>query len=90
MEAIPYNYKLIEMNEKRFGSNDGSHCIICSKPVNVEKHKLWVRIVEGGNYIGTDAEAKANPAGDVGCYPIGKDCLKHHPQLLPYVNEAIE
>lgn len=89
MIRIPYNNKLIERNEKVYGCNDGSHCIICNKPVNVDKHKLWVRIVNGGTFIGTAQEGEAQPAADLGYYPIGKDCLKRHPQLVEYVRDSV-
>lgn len=85
MIEIPYNDKLIERNEKIYGCNDGTHCIICNKPVNTDKHPFWVRIVDNG-YIGTADEGEAEPAADLGYYPIGRDCLKHHPELEQYVD----
>lgn len=89
MIAIPYNQKLIDKNEKRYGSNDGSACIICSAKIkNLDNHKLWVRIVNGGGYIGTVNDAEQRPSADLGYYPIGADCLKNHPELKQYVNDG--
>lgn len=85
MIAIPYNTKLIEKNEKQYGMNDGSHCIICNKPVDmVGKNTAFVRII-AATAIGTPTEAEADPDADMGLYPIGPDCLRRHPELKPYV-----
>lgn len=91
MIAIPYNQKLIDKNEKHVGSNVGDACIICSAKIkNLDNHKLWVRIVNGGGYIGTVTEAEAEPSADLGYYPIGADCLKNNPALAEYVNDGDE
>lgn len=86
MIKIPYNQKLIDRNEKAYGMNDGTHCIICNKPVNMKKNRLWVRIVNGGTHIGTSEEAENAPAADLGYYPIGADCLKRNSALVEYVH----
>ena len=87
MIEIPFNDKLIERNEKLYGCNDCSHCIICNKPVDTDaKRTLWVRIVHGGCYIGTEAEGEAEPAADLGYYPIGPDCARRHPELAQYID----
>jgi hypothetical protein len=28
-----------------------------------------------------------DPGADLGCYPIGADCLRRHPELRPYVQQ---
>lgn len=76
-----------ERNERIYGNNGGGACIVCSKPINTDKHRLWVRIFEGC-FICTAAEAEADPAGDTGYYPVGKECVKRFPELKPYVEEA--
>ena len=89
MIAIPYNQKLIKKNEKRFGQNDGGACIICSAKIkDLAEHKLWVRLVNGGGYIGTTEEAESNPDADLGYYPIGTDCLKSNPEIAKYANDG--
>jgi hypothetical protein len=82
---IPYNQELLAMNEKKYGCNDSTHCIICGKPVNMKKHFLFVQIVNGGGFIGNQEEADANPAASLGVYPIGATCLKSHPEIVPYI-----
>ena len=86
MISIPYNQKLIDRNEKRFGVNDGSQCIICSAKIKkLDNHRLWVRIISG-SHIGTSDEAQHNQDADMGYYPIGADCLRNNPQIIPYVH----
>ena len=74
--------KSLDANEARYGQNDGSACIICSKPITTPS--LWVRIF-AGCYICTAEEAEANPSADTGYYPLGKDCLRQHPEIKEYV-----
>lgn len=71
-------------NERVYGHNGGAACIVCSMPINTEKHKFWVRLFEGC-LICTAAEAEADPSGDTGYYPVGKECIKRFPELKPYV-----
>lgn len=90
MIEIPYYTKLYAMNEKKYGANDGSHCVVCNKPVDTDKKTTyWVRIVGGGGWIGTHEEADANPEFDLGCYPVGSDCLKRHPEIQPYADKRV-
>jgi hypothetical protein len=61
------------------------HCFICDMPIADELRAVWVRIGEGGSHVVTDAEAEANPAGDMYSYPIGPECFrKHKAGLAPY------
>ena len=88
MIDIPYNQKLIDRNEAKFGQNDGNACIICSAQIkNLDNHKLWVRVL-WGTKIGTEQEAKSHPDADMGYYPIGKDCLANNPQVAEYVQDS--
>ena len=79
-----------DRNERIYGDNAGGACIVCSKPINTDRHKLWVRILYGC-YICTAAEAEKeeaeSPGSDTGYYPVGKECIKRFPQIKPYVEE---
>ena len=81
MITIPKS-KSFDANERKYGQNDGSACIVCSKPVAAPT--TWVRIY-AGSYICTAAEAEANPDADTGYYPVGPECLHKHPQMKEYV-----
>jgi len=59
-------------------------CAVCGRPIKDGAWAYAVRIVNGGNAIGTDAEGDAEPAADLGLYPLGRDCLRAHPELRPY------
>jgi hypothetical protein len=56
-------------------------CIICELPVDSKK-SMWIHVVDGGGNAAEPNEAVAE-AGDVGCHPIGPDCLRRQPQLKP-------
>lgn len=66
-------------------------CIICGKGINGEKHPHWLH-AHGGSLatVVTEAEAvRLNKAGeggaDMGCWPIGSDCLKKNLKLKPFL-----
>jgi hypothetical protein len=65
-------------------------CIICGKSVNNPKH--FVRLFYGATVVmETEARAiieKEGEGGDMLYYPVGSDCLKKHPELKPYVEDA--
>ena len=69
---------------------DSTPCYICAEPIREERIKHMLHIHCGGGVAVTEAEAKALNAsgeegGDMGCFPIGPDCLRQHPELKPYV-----
>lgn len=70
---------------------DRTPCIICGRPVT--RPRYWLHEHEGGGTIVTQEEAATLDArdraqgvsSDMGCWPIGSDCLRQHPELRPYV-----
>jgi hypothetical protein len=70
-------------------SGDESPCFICGRGIATPKH--WIHVHEGGSHAVTEDEAgKLDPGADLGCHPIGADCLARRPELRAYVlgNEA--
>lgn len=68
---------------------DGAYdpCWICGRVVRNPKH--WLHIHEGGAVAVTEAVAATlDPNADMGCYPIGTDCLKKHPELKAVAEDA--
>jgi len=66
-------------------------CLVCGR--GATRNAVYVRLHGGGNNIVTEAEANQRNAeggepGDMGAYPVGRDCLRKHPELLPYVMAA--
>ena len=67
-------------------SADSTPCYICAKPIREDRIKYMLHIHCGGGVAVTEAEAATlDEAGDLGCHPIGADCLRRHPELKPYV-----
>lgn len=67
-------------------SADSTPCYICAMPIRKDRIKYMLHIHCGGGIAVTEAEAaKLDEAGDLGCHPIGSDCLRRHPELKPYV-----
>jgi len=61
-------------------------CIICGRPVR--NWKLSIHVHNGGADAVTEAEAATlDEAADLGCWPIGANCLRQHPELKPYVQK---
>lgn len=85
MIDIPYSEDYFENREKYPCQEDEQPCVICGKRCPNPKHGVHVH--GGGDVIVTDAEAaRLNPAGDLGFYPIGSDCLRRHPELQKYLD----
>jgi hypothetical protein len=64
-------------------------CVVCAKPIK-DGAAPYLHLHHGGCAIVTDAEADGlNAAGqdgaDCGCWPIGSDCLRAHPEVKPYL-----
>ena len=73
---------LIQRSEKyEEYRGDGDPCVICGKPVKQDGKSHWIRLGGGGSYAVTNAEAAADPAGDLGAYPVGPTCWRKHPEL---------
>lgn len=67
---------------------DEQPCAICGRPCKNPKYYLWIH--HGGSHAVTKDEGeRLNSTGscgaDLGCHPIGADCLKRNPQLKPFV-----
>jgi hypothetical protein len=63
-------------------------CIICGKECKKPKYWVWEHL--GGGTLVTEEESEnLNKNGrenaDVGCWPIGSDCLKKNPEIKPYI-----
>lgn len=70
-------------------------CAVCGKGITMEGHRLWVHIHGGGGELVTETEAnERNRDGgenaDLYFHPIGRDCLRSHPELRPYVTDVPE
>lgn len=64
-------------------------CIVCGRAVNVNSRHWEVRVHHGGSHIVSEAEAErlnaeGHESSDLGCYPIGPDCLKKNPDIKPF------
>lgn len=59
-------------------------CLVCGRGCGVRSH--YVHLHDGGALIVTEAEAaKLDASGDMGMYPVGRDCFRHHPELARYI-----
>jgi hypothetical protein len=54
-------------------------CIVCGRKVGDNGFKVWV--VNGGDTLATIDE-EVNPAGDLGFWPIGSECIKPIPEAF--------
>jgi hypothetical protein len=77
---------------KNVGKGFGEHlyCIVCGKSVSNPKHHI--RLFWGSTGVtqteANDIIANEGEGGDLGCYPVGSDCLRKHPELKPYTDDA--
>lgn len=85
--SIPTNPAPKKMQKARSGDCDP--CVICG--IGVAKPKFQCHVIGGGGIallpddealFAADATAQA---GDLGCQPVGTDCLRRFPAMKPYV-----
>jgi hypothetical protein len=68
-------------------------CYVCGRPVKVGPKTMWLRIVSGGGMAAEPGE-EVDERGDMGCFPVGPECLRSQPSLkcatvlLPELSEA--
>lgn len=62
-------------------------CIVCGKGVKVERYHIHEHH-GGGVAVTEERAAQLDPAADLGCWPIGPDCLRKHPELKPFVTKV--
>lgn len=83
-----------ERNTERYPCRAGEDpCLVCGKPIKQANQHHMVHLHNGGWTAVTEAEAAELDArdhakgvtADLGGWPIGPDCLRQHPELLPYV-----
>lgn len=84
MISVPYHPGHSKNSESRPDGSDP--CLICGKPIKYDKQRYTVHVHDGGASIVTEEEAATmDEAADLGCHPIGTDCLRQHPEIKPYV-----
>lgn len=89
---IPDNPAPEKMIRARAAGPDAYPCVICGIPVN--KPRFMCHVVGGGGvalhpddeHLFAADEAALN--GDVGCHPVGADCLRRFPEMKPFVFRA--
>ncbi len=56
-------------------SGDRPACVVCGQVIL--KPIFWIRCIDGGSSLADEAE-EADPAGDLGDFPIGSACRRRH------------
>jgi len=85
MIAIPFHPNFSSNLEKV--KHNELPCVVCGK--SIATPRKWVRVVNGGCWIGTNQEGESEPAGDMGFFPIGADCLRNHPEIKEHVQDNV-
>ena len=71
-------------NEERIRDYHATPCIFCGKGVK-EPWKNTVHIFWGFTLVTKEEAENLNSNGDLGAWPVGTDCLKKHPEIVPYI-----
>ena len=60
-------------------------CYICGKRMTRKKAANFLWIVDGGTMAASPDEPKSADGGDMGLFRVGPDCIRRHPELIPFV-----
>lgn len=80
MIPVPY-HRTRRRNLTLYGEGQ-DNCLLCGKPIKTPF--AAVHLGNGGSHLVTDAEACADPAGDMYWHSVGRDCWKKHPEIHAY------
>jgi hypothetical protein len=84
MVNIPQSDQFSAKGRGRWSANS-IPCYVCAKPIRKDRVRFMLHVHCGGGVAVTEDEAtKLDARGDLGCHPIGSDCLRRHPELKPY------
>jgi hypothetical protein len=73
----PFSHPDFKRNQARCG--DRIPCVVCGKPINDQTKAKNIRVGAGGSeFLPPDAPVEP---GDMGCFPIGNECLRKNPEL---------
>ena len=76
---VPQNADYMVQSERARGN--AQHCVICGR--GCPKPKAMILCIDCD--ISTAIMPEDQPSGsDCGYFPIGADCLKRHPDLIPF------
>jgi hypothetical protein len=73
-------------NLQTWNSADALPCVVCGKTVRNPKH--YVHFWTAAYAVMESEVPSLDVSGDMGHYPVGSDCLRQHPELKPYVQDA--
>lgn len=74
--------------ERHGGSNSSDEdCYVCGRKLRAVRH--WIHVGNGGGWAVTDAEAAADPGGDLGMQAIGPCCLRARPEMQPFARRDL-
>jgi hypothetical protein len=63
-------------------------CVVCGKAVKRPEKNFSVHLGGGGSCLLLANEVNPAASDYLGVYPLGRDCLRQHPELRPYVIEG--
>jgi hypothetical protein len=56
-------------------------CFVCGRPVDVKRSGTrWIRVIHGGDGAAEPGE-EIQQDSDLGCHPVGPECLRQQPML---------
>lgn len=75
----PNYYKNVKLTDRA----SGNPCVLCGK--NVKNPAGFLTVADGGAHFVMPGYDGSNDPAYMGCFPIGKDCYRQHPELKPYL-----
>lgn len=80
MKQIPTSANYAKNSEQPVGDGE-LPCVVCGKPTK-KSTAAWVTVINGGSHLAENAdEATRVDGGYCGAFPIGRECLRKHPEL---------
>jgi len=73
-----------EARQSRCDYHESHPCIVCGKPIKnafENEEVYWLRLGPGGKNYAIPCETPDQGGAEMGCEPVGNDCLRRNPEL---------
>jgi hypothetical protein len=90
LDIVPFQLSKNYARNERTVKGNAVPCAVCGKPIKepYQPEQKWIRLAPAVADAAIPADSPDQGGAEMGCYPIGEDCLWRNPQLrrLAFLN----
>lgn len=90
LDIVPFKLGKNHHENSAHSPGNSMPCAVCGKPIKepYKPEQKWIRLAPARADAAIPADSPDQGGAEMGCYPIGEDCLRRNPQLkrLAFLN----